>query len=189
MANTASIATMNNRSTFQFRWLSPPGASVTLFLIYGVALSLALGIQWTIILHTSYSKKALLTSERTDTVVFGAPPAVFYQNDPILFTVTRAEEDWRDGMAFCFGITQVALAWFGLRQNQRWALWALTVSGLSMIPFAGLFMEPILRAHAPWSLLDLPPMLTFQVLVVPVAVILGWIGQSSRFSKDHSIAQ
>jgi hypothetical protein len=180
---------MNNRSSFQFRWLSPLGVSVTLFLLSGAALSLALGIQWTIILHTSFSKKALLTSERTDTVVFGAPPAVLYENDPILFTVSRAEEDWRDGMAFGLGITQVALAWFGLRRNQRWALWTLTASGLSMIPYAVLFIEPVLRAHAPWSVLDLPPMLTIQVSVVPIAVILGWIGQSSRFSKDQGIAK
>jgi hypothetical protein len=172
---------MNNSSTFQFRWLSPLGASVVFFLLYGAALCVALGLQWTILLHTRNRQPALLTPEHTDTVVFGQPPAIFYQNDPVLFTVDRAEEDWRDGMAFCFGIALIALAWFGLRRGLRWALWTLTLAGLGMIPYAGLFMEPVLRSGAPWTLLDPPPVLTFQVLIVPIAVMFGWIGLSPRY--------
>ena len=167
---------MKVQPAIKFRWLSPLGASVALFLLYGAALSLALGIQWTIILHTGHPKIALLTSVRTDTVVFGKPPAILYQDDPVLVTVDRAQEDYRDGMAFCLGIAVVALAWFGLRRRQRWALWTLTLSGLGILPYAGLYMLPVLRTGAPWSLLDLPPIMTFQALVVPVAVLLGWIG-------------
>jgi hypothetical protein len=170
---------MNDSSARQFRWLSPLGAAVALFLLYGAALTLALGIQWTIIMHAGFPK-ALLTSERTDTLVFSQPPAVLYKDDAVLFTVERAEVDWRDGMAFCLGIAVIALAWFGLRRGQRWAMWTLTLAGLGMIPYAGLYMEPVLRAGAPWGLLDPPPIMTFQVLVVPVAVLLGWIGLSPR---------
>lgn len=188
MAYTACISAMNNRPAFQFRWLSPLGASVALFLLYGAVLSLALGIQWTIIMHTGSSKQALLTSQRTDTAAFGQSPADIYKNDPILFMVDRSETDFRDGLAFCFGITVMALAWFGLRRNQRWSLWALTLSGLSIIPYAVLFMEPVLHSDAPWGLMDPPPVLTFQVLVVPIAIVLGWIGLSTRFSKAHTIA-
>jgi hypothetical protein len=67
-------------------------------------------------------------------------------------------------------------------------LWALTLSGLSIIPYAVLFMEPVLHSGAPWGLMDPPPVLTFQVLVVPIAIVLGWIGLNTRFSKAHTIA-
>jgi hypothetical protein len=172
---------MTPRRTFVFRWLSPLGASMALFLLYGAVL-LAIGIQWSVFIHTS-TQPALLTSVRTDTAVFGQPPAVLRQNDPTLSTVETAQEDWRDGMFFCFGIGVMAIAWFGLRRGERWALWTLTLVGLGMLPYAVLYMQPVLRTGAPWGLLDLPPLLTFQALVVPVAVLLAWIGLRTARSK------
>jgi hypothetical protein len=158
------------------------GVSAALFLLYGAALTLALGIQWTIIQHGS-TPSAVLTSARTDTVVFGQPPAVVYQNNPALHTADTAATDWRDGMALCLGIGVMALTWFGLRRGERWALWTLTLIGLGMLPYAILYMQPVLRAGAPWGLLDPPPLLTFQALVVPVAVLLAWIGRRSVPAK------
>jgi hypothetical protein len=179
---------MTPQRPFAFRWLSPLGASVALFLLYGAALVFALGIQWTFMIHTS-TKSAVLTSPRTDTVVFGQPPAAVYQSNPALSTVDTADADWRDGMALCLGFAVTALAWFGLRRGERWALWTLTLVGLGMLPYAVLYMLPVLRAGAPWGLLDPPPLLTFQALVVPVAVLLAWIGlhpARSRAATDGS---
>jgi hypothetical protein len=173
---------MTVQRTVALRWLSPLGVSVALFLLYGAALSLALGIQWTIIQHTS-TPPAVLTSPRTDTMVFGQPPAVVYQNNPALYTAETSDTDWRDGMALCLGIGVMALAWFGLRRGERWALWTLTLIGLGMLPYAILYMQPVLRVGAPWGLLDPPPLLTFQALVVPVAVLLAWIGLRSVRTK------
>jgi hypothetical protein len=166
---------VNASSTFSFQWLSPLGISVALFLLYG-AWHVLVGIFFPIYGRTGGSFKALITSERADMVVFGKPPAILLREDSALATVRQSMADWQSGLWFCFGIFQIALARFALRQGQRWAIWTLTLADLGMIPFVGLYLQPILRASAPWGLFDPPPILMTAVLVMPIAVLLGWIG-------------
>ena len=159
----------------EFRWLSPLGIAVGLFLLYGVWLVLA-GILFPIYGRFGGSFQALITSERTDTATLGKRPAELLRDDAALATVRQSMADWLSGLWFCFGIMQIALTWFGIRQGQRWALWTVSLADLGMIPFVGLYLEPVLRARAPLNLADPPPILMFSVFVIPVAVVLAWLG-------------
>ncbi len=125
-----------NAPVFQFRWLSPLGIAVILFLLYGVmnAVSGAL-TPFFVRPDRLATENVLFMSERTDTTLFeGAPQDVMAQNKPLgLFR--QLMSIWLGGLMLSFGLLQLAVAWFGLRQGQAWALWTLTVSDLAMAPF------------------------------------------------------
>jgi hypothetical protein len=74
-----------------------------------------------------------------------------------------------------FGIFQIVVAWVGLRHGQTWALWTLTATDLSILPYLWLFLAKYAGAGASLGIGDMPPY--FLVLVIiPIALVLGWFG-------------
>lgn len=165
-----------NDPVFQFRWLSPLGIAVILFLLYGVmnAVSGAL-TPFFVRPDRLVTANVLLMSERTDTTLFeGAPQDVMAQNKP-LGLLRQLMSIWLGGLMLSFGLLQLAVAWFGLRQGQAWALWTLTVSDLAMAPFWFPILNAYARVGAMPGIGEMPPFIPFLV-AIPIAAVLGWIG-------------
>jgi len=73
-------------------------------------------------------------------------------------------------------IAELSLTWFGLREGQRWALVALVVSGLAMLPFWVLVFRPYMAAGVPLGLFSIPPWIWVPGGLLVPATVLGWIG-------------
>ena len=158
----------------EFRWLSALGISVILFLIFGV-MNVLVGILVPVFVRPDSTSNGLFTSTRPDTALFGAAPEVLIAQDRPLGMLRLLLLIWMGGQMLGFGLLQLALAWFGLRAGQAWALWSLTVADLSMVPFWWLILARYARAGAMPGLGELPPLVTY-LLLIPIAAILGWIG-------------
>lgn len=166
---------MTTPAALEFRWLSPLGASVVLFIVFG-ALFLFIGVVTPIaITRPGYVPRDLLSSARADTKLFGRAPAELFKDDVALATLWRLMALHLGGMFMSFGVFQVIVAWVGLRHGQAWALWALTIADLSILPYLWMILARYAGAGAAWRVGDVPPY--FMVLaLVPIALVLGWFG-------------
>lgn len=164
-----------NALVFQFRWLSPLGIAVIIFLLYGVMNAVSGALTPFFVRPDRLFANTILTSERTDTALFGASPQdLIAQNKP-LGLLHQLTSIWLGGLMLGLGLFQLAVTWFGLRQGQVWALWTLTVSDLALAPF----WVPILNAYARVGAMpgigEMPPFIPF-LIAIPIAAVLGWIG-------------
>jgi hypothetical protein len=114
-------------------------------------------------------------STRTDIALFGASPEALIAQDRPLGMLRYLLLVWIGGLMLGIGLLHLALAWFSLRAGQSWALWTLTVADLSMVPFWWLILSRHAQAGVMPTLGELPPMVTY-LLLIPVAALLGWIG-------------
>ena len=166
---------MNTSQPLDFRWISPLGISLILFLLFGL-MNVLVGVLVPVFVKPDrLTSNILFTSTRPDTALFGASPEVLIAQDRPLGLLRLLLLDWMGGLMVGFGVLQLALAWFGLRAGQSWALWTLTVADLSMVPFWGLILAQYSRVGAMPVLGELPPVVTY-LLVIPIAALLGWIG-------------
>ncbi len=162
-------------SPFEFRWLSPLGISVILFLLFGV-MNVLVGVLIPFFVRPDrLTSNILFTSARTDTALFGASPKDLINQDRNLGLLRLLLNTWIAGLMLGFGLLQIAIAWFGLRTGQAWVLWSLTIADLSMVPFWWLILARYAQAGAMPGPGELPPMIVYLV-VIPVAALLGWIG-------------
>jgi hypothetical protein len=166
---------MNTQSIFEFKWLSPLGISVILFLLYG-AMHVVVGILVPFFVRPDrLTTNTLLTSERADTALLGASPEALIAQDRPLGMLRHLMNLWIAGLMLGLGSLQLVIAWFGLRAGQGWALWSLTAADLSMVPFWWLILARYGQAGAVPGPGELPPMVTYLVLI-PIAALLGWVG-------------
>jgi hypothetical protein len=63
-----------------------------------------------------------------------------------------------------------------LRAGERWALVALTLAGVAVLPFWMLIFRPYVAAGAPLALGDVPPFMWVPAALLIPAAVLGWIG-------------
>ncbi len=166
---------MTNGS-FQFQWVSPLGVSVILFLLFGL-MNVVIGVLIPFFIRPDrlVTSNILLMSERTDTVLFGGSPSELITQNKTLGLLRLLLDYWLAGLLLSFGLFQVAVTWFGLREGQAWALWILTVSDLAMLPYWYLILNTYARAGAVPGPGDVPPFLLY-LAVIPVAAVLGWLG-------------
>ncbi len=166
---------MNAQSAIEFRWLSPLGVSVVLFLLFGL-MNVVVGILAPFFVRPDrLTSSILFTATRPDTALFGATPEALIAQDRPLGMLRYLLLVWMGGLILGFGLLQLAIAWFGLRNGQTWALWSLTIADLSMVPFWWLILARYAQAGAMPGIGDLPPIVTY-LLVIPIAALLGWIG-------------
>ena len=163
------------RMSQDFNWLSPLGISVALFLLYG-AVYVLIGAFTPVMADSDIGRRTLVISNRTDRIVFGDSPENLLRNDPALTKLRTTIFNMLAGMLVAAGILVIAVAWFGLRQKQAWALGALALAGIAVLPFWWLVFRPYFQAGAPVGFFDIPPFMWVPgVLLIP-AVVLGWIG-------------
>jgi hypothetical protein len=158
----------------EFTWASALGAGVALFLLGG-AVHLLIGVFTPFFADSDVGRRILFLSTRTDAALFGGDPSVMLAADPVLarlrFTLMLAV----GGLLVALGIAELSLAWFGVRAGQTWALWALTLSGLAVLPIWYMLLRPYLAA-GPVGLGDLPPFMWIPTVTFIPAIALSWIG-------------
>ncbi len=168
---------MNLQTTINFQWLSPLGVSVALFLLHGVLMIIVGGGALFYYRRLGDARmRGALMSERMDNEYFGRPFQVVQANNPDLLIIGDLLMDVRAGLWLAFGIFEVTVTWYGLREGQAWALWTLFLGHLAMwLGYAVVSLRFLQRGvrlglDAPSLIFTIPPFLA------PVATLLGWIG-------------
>jgi hypothetical protein len=155
-------------------WASPLGASTILFALYGLIYVL-IGALTPILHDRGIGTTMVFISPRTDRVLFGADPSELLRN-PALAQLRSLLLIALGGMLVAAGILVIATALFALRAGERWALFALTIAGIAVLPFWVLIFRPYVAAGAPLSLGDIPPFMWVPAALLVPAFVLGWIG-------------
>lgn len=158
---------------------SPLGIGVALFLAWG-AFNVVIGVLASIIVWRSPDATLGVFSPRSDAVLFGAPTDRISVEQPAALIVRRLLLLWLAGVLIAFGVTAIALTWFGLRRGEPWALVALGAAAVATLVSAGLVVDPYIRRRAPLGLGDIPPLFTVAAVLTPPAVVLSWIGLAQR---------
>jgi hypothetical protein len=152
------------------------GVSRALFSISGV-LWLVIGVLAGVLVDRGVGPPMVFISERTDTALFGGPPEEILDSVPELRTfrliVVRGA---LAGFLVASGLLTAAVAWFGLREGQTWALGLLTVVGVAVLPYWWMALVPYREAGISLTLGDIPPFMWVPAILMPVAGALGWIG-------------
>lgn len=168
---------MNAQPTIDFQWVSPLGISVVLFTFYG-GLYVLIGALTPFFQDTEAGRLTVFTSSRPDTIVFGHEPSDLLANDPELARLRTILLLVIAGLLVTAGCFQLTITWFGLRQGQNWALAALTIGGLAVLPFWYCALRPYFQGSVSLSLFDVPPFIWIPAALLIPAAALGWIGLS-----------
>ena len=155
-----------------FRWLSPLGVSVALFLLIGL-LWLVIGILTPFLLN---QEGGLIVTERTDSAYFGGAPKDLLAADPGLGKLRTVLLMWLSGFLVAQGVAFLAITWFGLREGRVWALVTLAVAGIAAVVLWAVSLFPYYRAGVRFTLGDVPPFIWVPAFFVPPATILAWLG-------------
>lgn len=148
--------------------------SALLFGLYGFA-SVGVGVMLLFVVrHDEHPVGFGMFHHRPDTAVFGGDPLP--EGLQPAFAILRAMHwHWLGGVMVSFGLLQLAVVVFGLLDRQLWALLALAVADLAMLPYWVSVLGPYRRAGVRLRLLEVPPILWIPWFVVPVAIVVGWI--------------
>jgi len=166
---------MEQSESFVFRWLSPLGLSVLLFLISGIV-HILIGSLTPLMVNSEFGKKILIISNRTDTELFGTEPSELLRNNPELAEFRTLFFSNAGGSLIIIGIFIISLTWFGLKQNELWAFITLVITGLIVLPFWYLTFRQYIHAGISFTFSDLPPVFWIPATILLPAIILGWIG-------------
>ena len=153
----------------------PLSFSVALFLAYG-AVYVLIGTLTPLLHNRGLRPQILIITARADTELFGTPPADLLRDDPVLARLRSILLNMVGGLLTGAGCMVLALAWFGLRSGQAWALGALGLAGAVVLPFWRLALWPYVRAGVRLQLFDLPPFMWIPAALLGPALVLGWIG-------------
>lgn len=166
--------------TSGFAWSSSLGIAVALFLAYG-ALDLFVGVASGLIFAGLFGpdvgNRALFNTAEYDRMAFGLDrePIALLRDDPLLAGLRRLLLIVVSGLLTALGALVIAVAWSGLREGQAWAMWALTIAGVAVIPYWILALLPYTRAGvvglAPFSV---PPFMGLTTVLLIPALVLGW---------------
>jgi hypothetical protein len=145
-----------------------------LFVLYGTVW-LLIGVLTPFLHDTAAGRTMLFVSPRTDAALFGADPTALLA-DPALSRLRSLIMIALGSMLAAAGILVIAIALFALRAGQGWALAALTLAGLVVLPFWFLVFRPYAAAGIAVGLGDLPPFMWVPTTLLVPAIVLGWIG-------------
>ncbi len=168
---------MDAGTPFYFRWGTPLGVSVVLFLSYSLFCAV-IGVGGPIFLRSGLPSvnESLLFNGRLETLLYEKSPPDLIEQVPAIAEVRRQLMELWCGFTLAVAILQVAAIWFGLRRGQTWALWTLTLSDLAIVGYYfALVLAPLARS-VPVRLADIHPFAWYPAAVVPIAAILGWWG-------------
>lgn len=162
----------------QVSWTSPLGISVALFLVPAV-LMVVVGVLTPFFVFDNAAARpitALFTTARADRDLFGADPASIAAADPALVRLRYVLVITIAGLLVLVGVSEIGIAWFGLRAGEGWALAILATANVAVLPFWYLALRPYLSAGVALGLGDVPPFIWLPALLLLPAALLGWIG-------------
>ena len=158
-----------------FRWLSPLGTSVAIFLTIG-ALWVLIGVLTLLLLNRTTGPQIIFVSHPTDAAYFGSSPDELLASDPAVFKLRTLLIKVIAGFLVLSGLLFLSIAWFALKQGHTWALLSLASSALLVIAFWALALLPYFRAGIRVTIGDLPPFMWIPAALIIPAILLGWIG-------------
>lgn len=150
-------------------------ASRALFVGVGV-FWLLIGVLAALLSDKGVGPPMIFISERTDTALYGGPPAEILASNPELAMFRYAVVRVIAGVLVAAGLLTAGIAWYGLREPRGWALAALTLVGLAVLPFWWISLAPFRDEGIRLTLGDIPPFMWAPAIAMPVASALGWIG-------------
>jgi len=117
-----------------------------------------------------------MLSAQSDLALFGRNPGDLLHESTSLALLYRLTFDLIGTLLFVFGLLVAALAWFGLRHGEWWALWTLV--GVKVIFIAGwiVVLSPYIQRSIPIHLAALPPNLLVPAILLIPAGLLSAIG-------------
>jgi hypothetical protein len=118
----------------------------------------------------------LMLSAQSDLLLFGKNPGDLLHESTSLALLYRLTFDLIGTLLLVFGLLVAALAWFGLRHGEWWAL--LTLVGVEVIFIAGwiVVLSPYIQRGIPIQLGALPPNLFVPAILLIPAGLLSAIG-------------
>lgn len=149
-------------------------ASQILFLISG-GLWCVIGVLTPLLMDKGIGPPMVFLSERTDAVLFGRPPDEMLEEVPELRTLRKITVRSLAGLMLAAGVLTVAIAWFGLGGSRAWAVAALTVVALAILPYWWIALGPYRAAGIRVGLGDVPPFMWVPAILMPVGAVMGWI--------------
>jgi hypothetical protein len=166
---------VNAQGTFQFRWRSLHAVSVALFLLYGV-LNFILPIRVPTTLHAGgpWAGGGLVLTTGADQALLGAF-AETTQRDARVSAFLVSFMDTMCAQMMMFAILQIAVVWFAWRRGQRWALFAVALADLSIIPYYLAITQTYARFGVAGAAGFTNGMWILAVFVL-AATALGWFG-------------
>jgi hypothetical protein len=117
-----------------------------------------------------------MLSAQSDLLLFGRNPADLVHDSTSLALLYRLTFDLIGTLLLVFGLLVTALAWFGLRHGEWWALWTLV--GVEVIFVAGwmVVLSPYVQRGIPIQWAALPPNLLVPAILLIPAGVLSAIG-------------
>ena len=169
----------HHQPPFDFAWNSTLGYSVMLFLLI-TFLYLVLGVV-TPLTANKYCARwtelfGLVFSPRSDKAAFGKSAKEIVDQDPSVMVTKISIYQLHFGMYLAVAILHFCLVWFGLRHGHAWALWALAASDVAIVFFFLMAVRTFSTQLTQLHFGDLPPFIYVPGMILPFAVILGWLG-------------
>ncbi|HUR68030.1 MAG TPA: hypothetical protein VM370_02205 [Candidatus Thermoplasmatota archaeon] len=153
--------------------MSALSVAVVLFLIGG-GLHVVIGALTPIAIRQGWGSGLIYTRE-TDTVLFGKPSDEL-RSDPAIMKLREITLGMIAGLLVGVGILEIAIAWFGLRAGQAWALGALVAAQALMIGLWALGHRLWIQAGGPGGLGALQPFEYVPAFLLVPAAVAGWVG-------------
>lgn len=177
---------MRAEPTFQFRWRSPLGVTVGLFLLWG-ALNAFLAVFVPVSLHRGGAGAvgALVLSPEADAALLGRSLADIARDDAGLNAYLVSFMDTMCAQMMAYAIVHLGITWFALRRGQAWALGIAAAGALASF----IYFIPVVVTyeHLGVPVGGLPTVLAIPAVIVLGATALGWFGlrrQSTAVAKS-----
>ena len=158
-----------------FRLRSWLGASVVLFLLYGLVNVLAATfVPLSLHFRGAGAIGALVLSPQADEAFLARSLEALGRSDPRLGSYLVLFMDTMCAQMMAFAIFQLAVVWFALRRGQRWALWATVTADLAIVPYNVAIFATYASAGVPLTI-DAVGFTVFLAALVLAPAFLGWL--------------
>jgi hypothetical protein len=120
-----------------FRWRSWLGASVILFLLYGIANVVAALLVPATLVRGGAGATGLVLDPEADAYLAGGKQVLdaLRQTNPKLDTLLVSSMVAMCSQMMAFGILALLITWFVVRRGLSWGIWAVTVAALAEVPY------------------------------------------------------
>ena len=165
--------------THSFSWNSLLGYSVILFLLINfcyLTMGLLAPIAFRLYGTRLTEKFGLIYSPRSDKKAFGEADVNRIRSSPVVKATKISVYDVIAGLYLAVAILHFCIVWYGLRLGFSWSLWALAMADLAIPVYQYLAARNFSVNITPLNLSDFFPYVLVPALILPVALILGWLG-------------
>jgi len=164
---------MANGPVLAFSWFTPLGISVALFLLSSL-FTAAIALLSTVLLRIFADQAPhFVFSAGVDEAIIGRNPGEISREMPGLRSLLFAWANLAMGLMVAAAAVEAAVAWYGLRAGQPWALWTLLAGNLVAIGYYWLLIVLPFARQTRVRIADLHPFLLVPTVLAPAAFVIG----------------